>query len=276
MTTTDDAVAAYQAKVYDNIIEEYRNGIVWLTINRPDRRNALSPAARAELTDGISRAGSNPVVAAIVITGAGEKAFCSGGDHTYERGLAASDAPVADVPACFEAMRRSKVPLIAAVRGFAVGSGVPLAYLCDLTVAAEDARFYLIEPKLGSSPAGFDVAFLSRIIGEKRAREMWYLGKQYSATEAHQMGLVNEVFPVDGFLERVQEYAEVLLRRSPTTLRLLKASFDMAADGLRHMRSDNFVSMFAPEYMDNPEISEGLRALKEDREPDFSPWRRPR
>jgi 1,4-dihydroxy-2-naphthoyl-CoA synthase len=266
----------FQVKAQSEIIEEFRDGVVWLIINRPHRRNALSPSARAQLTDGISRAGQHPSVAAIVIMGQGEEAFCSGGDQSHERGLADADLPKSDVTACYEAMRRSRVPIIAAVRGWAVGGGCTLSAVCDLTVAAENAKFYYIETRLGSVAAGFAVAYLARVVGEKKAREMWYLGRIYDAEEAKAMNLVNEVFPLDGFTDRVQEYAQTFIRRAPTTLQLLKASFEMAVDPIRHMSNDYVVATMARDFDDDPEIAEGVAALHEKRDPDFSHWRQPR
>jgi dihydroxynaphthoic acid synthetase len=260
---------------YKDIIWEFRNHTVYLTINRPERRNALSPRARAELTDGIKRAGSDPTVAAIVIRGAGDKAFCAGGDLAYERGLV-PEGMSADIWACIEAIRRSRVPVIAAVKGFAVGSGNWLAYLCDLTVAADNAIFAQAGAKIGSTAAGFFVAYLSRIVGEKKAREIWYLCHRYSAQEALDMKLINFVYPLAEFDARLDALCDELVHRSPTTIKLLKTTFDMAIDPIRSMRDDYLLTLIAPDYAERGELHEGVAAFKEKREPDYSKWRQPR
>lgn len=260
---------------YKYIIWDYRDNTVTLTINNPEKRNALNPLARAELTDGIRRAGSDPTVASIVITGVGDKAFCSGGDLAYERGLV-PEGMSADIWSCIEAIRRSKVPVIAAVKGYAIGSGNWLAYLCDLTVAADNAIFGQVGAKVASTPAGYYVAYLTRVVGEKRAREIWYLCRRYTAHEAQALGFVNFVYPLAEFDQRLRELCQELVHRSPTTIKLLKASFEMAADPIRGLRDDYLLSLIEPDYMERGETHEGVAAFREKREPDFSPWRQPK
>jgi dihydroxynaphthoic acid synthetase len=255
---------------YSEIIFDYSDHIVTLTINRPDRRNALSPSARAELTDGLIVAGGDPRVAAIVITGAGDKAFCSGGDLAFERGTVARGQS-ADIWACIEALRRSKVPVIAAVKGYAVGSGNWLAYLCDMTVAADNARFGQAGARIASTAAGFYVAYLTRVVGEKRAREIWYMCDQLSAAQALEMGLINRVWPLETFDTLLREFCQQLVLRSPTSMRLLKASFEMATNDTRWMHDEYLLSMINPDH--HEETMEGVAAFREKRAPNFSRWR---
>lgn len=171
-------------------------------------------------------------------------------------------------------MRLCKVPIIAAVKGYAVGSGNWLAYMCDITLAADNAIFAQNGARIGSSAGGFFVPYLSRVIGEKRAREMWYMCRRYSAQEALDMGLINAVYPLAEFDQRVRAYCDELLKKSPTTLKLLKTSFDRAIDDQRASRHDYWQEMVAPDFGHNGELAEGVAAFKEKREPDFSPWRK--
>jgi dihydroxynaphthoic acid synthetase len=256
----------------DEILVDYTDHVLTLTINRPERRNAFTPTARAKLNRELINASKDPRVGVIVITGAGDLAFCSGGDVAYERG-AVPEGESGDMHGTIDAMRMCGVPIIAAVKGWAVGSGNWLAYLCDLTVAADNARFAQNGARIGSGPGGYMVNYLVSVVGEKKAREIWYLCRRYSAQEALEMGLINFVYPLAEFDTKLRELCDELLQRSPTTIRLLKQSFDIAHDAQRGMRADILQPMVAREFGTNGEIQEGIAAFREKRDPDFSQWR---
>lgn len=260
---------------YREVVYSYQDYIATLTINRPERMNALTPRAWDELTDGILRSGSDPTVAAIVLRGAGERAFCAGGDLSNERG-GGGEEEFSDISSLPEAIRQSQVPVISAVKGYAIGGGNWLAYLCDITVAADNAIFGQVGARLGSSPAGFYVAALSRAVGEKRAREMWYFCHRYSAQEAKAMGLVNFVFPLAEFDEKLSELCQELVHRSPTTIKMLKMSFDMGLDAIRPLRDTFLMAAAGTQQRASEELVEGSAAFREKREPDYSRFRQPR
>lgn len=254
------------------ILVNFKDHVLTLTINRPERRNALNPSARRTLNAELTKASRDRSVGVVVIKGAGDKAFCSGGDVSFERGVV-PEGEAGDVHGTIEAMRLLQVPVVAAVKGYAVGSGNWLAYMCDLTVAADNAVFAQNGARTGSGAAGYFVSYLSRVVGEKRAREMWYMCRRYSAQEALDMGLINAVYPLADFDDRLAEYCSELVKRSPTTIRLLKTSFDRAVDDLRSHRADHWQSLVAPDFGTNGELAEGITAFREKRDPDFSPWR---
>lgn len=256
----------------DEILVDFKDHVLTLTINRPHRRNALSPTARASLNHHLREASKKNSVGVIVITGAGDDAFCAGGDLNWERGTVPEGAN-GDIWGTIEAMRRCKVPIIAAVKGWAVGSGNWLAYLCDLTIAADNAVFSQNGARIGSAAGGYSVQYLTRVVGEKRAREMWYLCRRYPAEEAQRLGLVNFVVPLAEFDEHVKALCQELLTKSPTALKTIKTSFDQATDHMRSMRSDHWSFLVAPDFETSGEVQEGVAAFKEKREPDFSPWR---
>jgi dihydroxynaphthoic acid synthetase len=257
----------------DLILVDQRDHALTLTINNPARRNALSPPARAQLNKLLRKASKDRTVGVIILRGAGDEAFCSGGDVRFERG-GVDDGVAGDVHGTLEAMRLCKVPIIAAVKGWAVGSGNWLAYMCDLTVAADNAIFAQNGARIGSGAGGFFVPYLVRVVGEKKAREMWYLCRRYKAQEALEMGLINAVYPLAEFDQRVRELCDELLQRSPTTIKLLKTSFDRAIDDMRGFRFDYWQEMVAPEFGVNGELAEGVQAFKEKRQPDFNRWRK--
>lgn len=268
MTTVDVAPQSPE----DEILVDFTDHVLTLTINRPHRRNALSPSARAQLNRELLGASTDRSVGVIVLTGAGDRAFCSGGDVAYERGAVPEDQ-AGDVHGTIEAMRRCRVPIIAAVKGWAVGSGNWLAYMCDLTVAADNAKFAQNGARIGSGAGGFWVTYLSNVVGEKKARELWYLCDRYTAQEALEMKLINYVYPLEEFEANLRALCDKLLQRSPTTLSLLKTSFDRAHDHMRSIRFDYWQAMIEPEFGKNGEIQEGIAAFREKRDPDYSPWR---
>lgn len=257
----------------DEILVDFTDHVLTLTINRPERRNALSPSARAKLNKELLKAATDRTVGVIVITGAGDQAFCSGGDVAFERG-AVPEGEAGDVHGTIDALRACRVPVIAAVKGWAVGSGNWLAYLCDFTVAADNAKFAQNGARIGAGAGGYFASYLVSVVGEKKARELWYLCRRYSAQEALDMGLINFVYPLDEFDVRLRELCDELLQRSPTTLALLKTSFDRAHDDLRSQRMDFWQTLIYPDHARTGELQEGIAAFREKRQPDFSAWRK--
>src|SRR6059036_2214367 len=224
---------------YTDILYAKTNGVAWITINRPEVRNAFRTKTVAELTDAFLDARWDPSVGVVVLTGSGDKAFCSGGDQKergqggYAPGAAGpADARPMDVEALHSAIRHIPKPVIAMVNGFAIGGGHVLHVLCDLSIAAEHAVFGQTGPRVGSVDAGHGTGFLARVVGEKKAREIWYLCRQYSAQEALQMGLVNTVVPLDQLEAETVQWCREILQKSPTALRFLKAAFNADTDGL--------------------------------------------
>lgn len=248
-------------------------GAAYITINRPDVMNAFTGETIEEIYDAILVAAEEPSVGVIVLTGAGDKAFSAGGDVKWEKATRASysRAPSPDIR---EAMRKSPKPILAAVKGYAVGGGNWLHYFADLTIAAENAIFGQNGARVGSPAGGYQVSYLSRIIGEKKAREMWYLCRRYTAQEALEMGLVNWVVPLEGFDDAVDAIVRELLERSPTVLTLLKFSFDQAHDYLRSYSETFIQRALAPDFPGSAESLEGANAFLEKRRPNFAPYRR--
>src|SRR5574341_1088181 len=197
---------------YTDILYEKKDGVAWITINRPEVRNAFRTRTVAELTDAFADARWDPSVGVVVLTGAGDKAFCSGGDQK-ERGQGgyATDQRPMDVEALHSAIRHIPKPVIAMVNGYAIGGGHVLHLLCDLSIASDNAVFGQTGPRVGSVDPGFGTAYLARIVGEKKAREIWYLCRQYTAAEALAMGLVNAVVPGDRLMEEARSWAGEML-----------------------------------------------------------------
>ncbi len=253
---------------YTDILYENRDGAVWITINRPDKYNAFRGQTCEELIHAIGRAGWDRHVGAIVLTGAGDKAFCTGGDLSgrdsqYKRrgtiGLPLEDLHtiIRDVPK----------PVIARVRGYAIGGGNVLCTLCDFTIAGESAVFGQVGPKMGSVDPGFGTAYLARVVGEKKAREMWFMCRRYPAAEALQMGLVNAVVPDDELDAEVERWCAEIMEKSPTAIAIAKRSFNMDTE---HIRGVAGMGMYALSlYYDTAESKEGGAARAEKRKPDF-------
>src|ERR1044072_5329552 len=212
---------------YRDILLDVRDGVARITINRPEKYKACPAETCEELIDAFRRAGYDKSVAVIVLGSAGDKAFCTGADQSahegpYE-GRGTIGLPIDEVQSL---IRDVPKPVIARVQGFAIGGGNVLATLCDLTIAAETAVFGQVGPKVGSVDPGFGTAYLARLIGEKKAREIWYLCRQYSAQEALAMGLVNAVVPARELRAETEKWCRELLEKSPTALRLAKQSFN--------------------------------------------------
>lgn len=256
--------------------ETCEEGIAKITICRPEKRNAFRPETVKELIDAFMRVREDPKVGCVLFTGQGDQAFCSGGDQSvrgdagYVGGDGVARLNVLDLQKLIRALPK---PVIALVAGYAIGGGHVLHLVCDLTIAAENARFGQTGPRVGSFDGGFGSSYLARIVGQKKAREIWYLCDQYDAQEAKEMGLVNRVVPVEDLESAGVEWARKVLRHSPLAIRCLKSAFNADCDGqvgLQEM-AGNATLLF---YM-NEEAQEGRNAYNEKREPDFSrfPWR---
>ena len=261
---------------YTDILCEKKNGVAWITINRPEVRNAFRTITVAELTDAFVDARWDPAVGVVVLTGAGDKAFCSGGDQK-ERGQggyapgAAGQRPM-DVEALHSAIRHIPKPVIAMVNGFAVGGGHVLHVLCDLSIASEHAIFGQTGPRVGSVDAGHGTGFLARVVGEKKAREIWYLCRQYSAADALAMGLVNRVVPLKDLRAEVEKWCAELLEKSPTALALAKQSFNIDSEPRAGVAQ--FAHTALGLYYQTDEAMEGRNAFVEKRPVDFKKFRK--
>ena len=226
--------------VYRDIFYDTAEGIARLTINRPEVRNAFRPQTLFELADAFNRARDDDQIGVIVLTGAGDEAFCSGGDQRVrgDDGYLGDDAVAQrgigrlNVLDLQIQIRRTPKPVVAMVAGFAIGGGHVLHVVCDLTIAADNARFGQTGPKVGSFDGGYGSGLLARIVGQKKAREIWYLCDQYDAEEARDMGLVNKVVPLADLERETVAWCRRMLRHSPIALRMLKASMNAADDGL--------------------------------------------
>jgi naphthoate synthase len=264
------------AAEFEDILYEKAEGIAKLTINRPELRNAFRPQTLAELRDAFARARDDLEVGAIILTGAGEEAFCSGGDQRIrgDDGYIGDDEVAQhgvgrlDVGDLHVQIRRTPKPVVAMVAGYAVGGGHILHLVCDLTIAADNARFGQTGPRVGSFDGGFGAALLARNVGVKRAKEIWFLCRLYTAEEALEMGLVNAVVPVGELEREAVAWCREMSGLSPLALRLLKASFNAAEDGLTGLQqlSHDATLLF---YM-TEEGQEGRDAYVEGRRPDFS------
>lgn len=256
----------------DILFEEY-NHIAKITINRPRYRNAFTPLTVWEMSQAFTYCRDRLDIRVVILTGAGDKAFCSGGDmHVKGRGgyVGNDGVPRLNVLDVQMQIRRMPKPVIAMVNGFAIGGGHVLHVVCDLTIASENARFGQTGPKVGSFDAGLGASYLARIVGQKKAREIWYLCKQYTAQEALEMGLVNKVVPLDKLEDTTVEWAETMMERSPLALRMMKAGFNAELDGqagIQELAGD--ATML---YYTLDEAQEGGKAFLEKRKPDFDKY----
>ena len=258
-----------------DVTYEVDHGLAWITINRPERYNSFRARTVDELVKCFKRAWSSDEVGVICLTGAGEKAFCTGGDQKQrmETGdYGPSDSGLFELDTLHRVIRDVPKPVIAAVNGFAIGGGHVLHVLCDLTIAADTARFGQNGPRVGSYDAGFGTGYLARVVGEKRAREIWFLCRQYSAEQAEAWGLVNKVVPADQLKAEVRSWADEILRLSPTALKVLKQSMNTDTEHFAAIGQMAFSSLKL--FEDSAEAKEGITAFNEKRAPDFSAYRR--
>lgn len=253
---------------YQDILYAEENGVATITINRPQVMNAFRGRTAEELINAFQRAGWNSSIGVIVLTGAGDRAFCTGGDQKSHDGAydgrGIIGLPVEDL---HSVIRDVPKPVIARVQGYAIGGGNVLALLCDLTIASEKAIFGQVGPKMGSVDPGFGTAFLARAVGEKKAREIWYLCRRYSAAEALEMGLCNRVVPADELDAEVARWCAEILEKSPTALAIAKRSFNADSEQIRGQAALGLLSLKL--YYDTDESKEGVQALNEKRKPDF-------
>jgi naphthoate synthase len=258
-------------KEYREIIFSYYNGVAKISINRPHKRNAFTPLTVKEMSEAMELARQDERVGVVILTGEGGEAFCSGGDQSV-RGhggyIGEDSVPRLNVLDLQMQIRRIPKPVVAMVAGYAIGGGHVLHVVCDLSIAAENARFGQTGPKVGSFDGGFGASYLARIVGQKKAREIWYLCDQYNAQEALDMGLVNKVVPLDKLEETTLEWCQKMLEKSPIALRMLKASFNAELDGqagIQQLAGDATLLYYLSE-----EAKEGKNAFLEKRKPDFS------
>jgi naphthoate synthase len=255
----------------DIIYEKTDDGIARVTINRPEVRNAFRPQTVSEMIDAFADAREDLAIGVVVLTGTGPEAFCAGGDQKVrgEAGYVGEDrVPRLNVLDLQHLIRYIPKPVIAAVAGYAIGGGHVLHLVCDLTIAAENARFGQTGPRVGSFDAGYGAGLLARTIGQKKAKEIWYLCRQYDAQDALAMGLVNAVVPLDQLQDEAVRWAREILAHSPTAIRFLKSAFNADTDGLAGIQqlAGNATGLF---YM-TEEGREGKNAFLEKRAPDFS------
>ena len=258
---------------FEEILFEEYNHIAKVTINRPRYRNAFTPKTVWEMSQAFNYCREALDIRVVILTGAGDKAFCSGGDMNVKGhgGYIGNDGvPRLNVLDLQMQIRRLPKPVIAMVNGYAIGGGHVLHVVCDLSIASENAIFGQTGPKVGSFDAGFGASYLARVVGQKKAREIWFLCRQYSAVEAERMGLVNKVVPFDCLEDECIEWAETMIERSPLALRMMKAGFNAELDGqagIQELAGD--ATML---YYTLDEAQEGGKAFLEKRKPDFDKY----
>ncbi|ADK95634.1 MULTISPECIES: 1,4-dihydroxy-2-naphthoyl-CoA synthase [Prevotella] len=258
---------------FEEILFEEYNHIAKVTINRPRYRNAFTPKTVWEMSQAFNYCREALDIRVVILTGAGDKAFCSGGDmHVKGHGgyIGTDGVPRLNVLDLQMQIRRLPKPVIAMVNGYAIGGGHVLHVVCDLSIASDNAIFGQTGPKVGSFDAGFGASYLARVVGQKKAREIWFLCRQYSAVEAERMGLVNKVVPFDRLEDECIEWAETMIERSPLALRMMKAGFNAELDGqagIQELAGD--ATML---YYTLDEAQEGGKAFLEKRKPDFDKY----
>ncbi|MEZ5652526.1 MAG: 2-ketocyclohexanecarboxyl-CoA hydrolase [Burkholderiaceae bacterium] len=258
---------------FEDILYDVRNGVAWIIINRPDKMNAFRGTTCDELIRAFNKAGYDHDIGAIVFAGAGERAFCTGGDQSAHDGNYDGRGTIGlPMEELHDAIRNVPKPVIARVQGYAIGGGNVLATICDMTICSDKAVFGQVGPRMGSVDPGYGTAFLARVVGEKKAREIWYMCRRYSGEEAVAMGLANKCVPAGQLDAEVQAWAEELCQRSPTALAIAKRSFNMDT---AHQAGIAGMGMLALKlYYDTDESREGVKALKEKRPPEFRKYRK--
>lgn len=258
---------------FEEILFEEYNHIAKVTINRPRYRNAFTPKTVWEMSQAFNYCREALDIRVVILTGAGDKAFCSGGDmHVKGHGgyIGNNGVPRLNVLDLQMQIRRLPKPVIAMVNGYAIGGGHVLHVVCDLSIASDNAIFGQTGPKVGSFDAGFGASYLARVVGQKKAREIWFLCRQYSAVEAERMGLVNKVVSFDRLEDECIDWAETMIERSPLALRMMKAGFNAELDGqagIQELAGD--ATML---YYTLDEAQEGGKAFLEKRKPDFDKY----
>jgi 2-ketocyclohexanecarboxyl-CoA hydrolase len=253
---------------------EVDRGLAWITINRPERMNAFRARTVDELIWAFKAAWADREVGVLCLTGAGDRAFCAGGDQKQRQetgDYGPSESGLFEIEGFHRLIREVPKPVIAAVNGVAIGGGHVLHVLCDITIAADHARFGQAGPRVGSFDAGFGTAYLARILGEKRAREVWFLCRLYDAVTMERWGLVNQVVPGGELRAEVRRWADEMLAKSPTALRVLKHSFNIDSESLAGVGTMAFDTLEI--FVETEEAREGIKAFAEKRPPDFSKYR---
>jgi 2-ketocyclohexanecarboxyl-CoA hydrolase len=259
------------ASEYEDILYHQAAGVATITINRPAVYNAFRAQTVEELIHAVSRAGWTRTIGVIVLTGAGSKAFCTGGDQGShgDAGYGGRGTIGLPVDALQSVIRDVPKPVIARVNGYAIGGGNVLVTVCDLAIASETAVFGQVGPRVGSVDPGFGTALLARVAGEKRAREMWYLCRRYSAAQALEMGLVNAVVPADALDAEVARWCDEIIANSPTAIAIAKRSFNADSENIRAIGSLGFEALAL--YYGTAESREGVTAFKARRPARFRP-----
>jgi 2-ketocyclohexanecarboxyl-CoA hydrolase len=259
---------------FQDILYDKRDGIATITINRPKVLNAFRAETVEEMLEAMRDAEDDRDIGVVVLAGAGDRAFCVGGDNSARSEGGATDSgyggrglvglPIEEL---HSAIRDSRKPVIAKVQGYAIGGGNVLATVCDLTIASDKAQFGQVGPRVGSVDPGWGTAYLSRLVGEKRAREIWFLCRRYTAAEAYEMGLVNKVVPAQELDAEVEAWCREILALSPTAIAIAKRSFNADSENIRAIGALGFESLAL--YYDTDEAKEGTQAFLEKRRPDF-------
>jgi naphthoate synthase len=262
-------------KAYEEIRFDLFEGIARITINRPRYHNAFTPDTTREMCDAMTHCRENPQIAVVIFTGAGDQAFCSGGDQNVKShgGYIGKDGvPRLNILDLQKQIRYIPKPVIAMVNGYAIGGGHVLHVVCDLTIASENAIFGQTGPKVGSFDAGFGSSYLARVVGQKKAREIWFLCEQYTAQEALEMGLVNKVVPLKDLEDETVSWCMKIMQHSPIALRMIKAGLNAELDGQAGIQelAGNATMLY---YMTD-EAQEGKKAFLEKRKPDFKKYPR--
>lgn len=262
-----------QITEYEEILFDWYEGIARISINRPRYRNAFTPQTTAEISQALHYCRECPDIAVVVLTGVGDTAFCAGGDMNVKgRGgyVDSRGVPRLNVLDVQKQIRSLPKPVIAMVNGFAIGGGHVLHVVCDLSIASENAVFGQTGPRVGSFDAGFGSSYLARIVGQKKAREIWFLCRRYSAREALDMGLVNKVVPLENLEDEVVQWAEEMMKLSPMALRMIKAGLNAELDGqagIQELAGDATMLYYLTD-----EAQEGGKAFLEKRPPNFQKY----
>ncbi|GAA0192159.1 1,4-dihydroxy-2-naphthoyl-CoA synthase [Fulvivirga kasyanovii] len=257
-------------KSFNDIKFEFFEGIAKITINRPEVYNAFRPETNIEMLEAMDICRERQDINVVVLTGEGDKAFCSGGDQNVKGSggyIGEDGVPRLNVLDLHKRIRELPKPVIAMVNGYAIGGGHVLHVVCDLTIASENAIFGQTGPKVGSFDAGFGSSYLARHVGQKKAREIWFLCKQYTAAEAETMGMVNKVVPLESLEDETVEWCKIMMQRSPMALRMIKRGLNAELDGQRGLME--FAGDATLMFYLMEEAQEGKNAFLEKRDPDF-------